>query len=57
MEATFTGQWWDPSWRLIKNGIATMSPGDNGNAKYPAAPGVYKVVLDTELERVFITKK
>lgn len=57
IEATFTGQWWDPSWRLIKNGIATMSPGDNGNAKYPAAPGVYKVVLDTELERVFITKK
>jgi hypothetical protein len=57
MEATFTGQWWDPSWRLIKNGIATMSPGENGNAKYPAAPGVYKVVLDTELERAFITKK
>ncbi|WP_281232930.1 hypothetical protein [Flavobacterium gelatinilyticum] len=57
MEATFTGQWWSPSWRLIKNGIATMSPGENGNAKYPAAPGVYKVVLDTELERVFITKK
>ncbi|WP_417941475.1 hypothetical protein [Flavobacterium sp. RS13.1] len=57
MEATFTGQWWSPSWRLIKNGIATMSPGENGNAKYPAAAGVYKVVLDTELERVFITKK
>ena len=57
MEATFTGQWWSPSWRLIKNGIAMMSPGENGNAKYPAAPGVYKVVLDTELERVFITKK
>lgn len=57
VEATFTGQWWSPSWRLIKNGIATMSPGENGNAKYPAAPGVYKVVLDTELERVFITKK
>jgi hypothetical protein len=57
LEATFTGQWWSPSWRLIKNGIATMSPGENGNAKYPAAPGVYKVVLDTELERVFITKK
>lgn len=57
MEATFTGQWWSPSWRLIKNGIATMTPGENGNAKYPAAPGVYKVVLDTELERVFITKK
>jgi len=57
LEATFTGQWSDPSWRLIKNGIATMSPGENGNAKYPAAPGVYKVVLDTELERVFITKK
>ncbi|MDQ6471662.1 hypothetical protein RB619_13485 [Flavobacterium sp. LHD-80] len=57
MEATFTGQWWDPSWRLIKNGICTMSPGENGNAKYPAAAGVYKVVLDTELERVFITKK
>jgi len=57
MEATFTGQWWNPSWRLIKNGIATMSPGENGNAKYPAAPGVYKVVLDTELERAFITKK
>lgn len=57
MEATFTGQWWSPSWRLIKNGIATMSPGENGNAKYPAAPGVYKVVLDTELERAFITKK
>lgn len=57
MEATFTGQWWDPSWRLIKNGIATMSAGENGNAKYPAAPGVYKVVLDTELERAFITKK
>ncbi|MDA6070108.1 hypothetical protein NJT12_10820 [Flavobacterium sp. AC] len=57
MEATFTGQWWSPSWRLIKNGIATMSPGENGNGKYPAAPGVYKVVLDTELERVFITKK
>lgn len=57
MEATFTGQWWDPSWRLISNGIATMSPGENGNAKYPAAPGVYKVVVDTELERAFITKK
>ncbi|OXG03933.1 hypothetical protein BC749_105278 [Flavobacterium araucananum] len=57
VEATFTGQWWSPSWRLIKNGIATMSPGENGNAKYPATPGVYKVVLDTELERVFITKK
>lgn len=57
MEATFTGQWWSPSWRLIRNGIATMSPGGNGNAKYPAAPGVYKVVLDTELERAFITKK
>lgn len=57
MECTFTGQWWNPSWRLIKNGIATMSPGENGNAKYPAAPGVYKVVLDTELERAFITKK
>ncbi|WP_337966148.1 hypothetical protein [uncultured Flavobacterium sp.] len=57
LEATFTGQWWSPSWRLIKNGICTMSPGENGNAKYPAAPGVYKVVLDTELERVFITKK
>ncbi|MFC5683055.1 hypothetical protein ACYE2N_03890 [Flavobacterium sp. MAHUQ-51] len=57
MEGTFTGQWWSPSWRLIKNGIATMSPGSNGNAKYPAAPGVYKVVLDTELERAFITKK
>lgn len=57
MEATFTGQWWSPSWRLIKNGIATMSPGENGNAKYPAAPGVYKVILDTELERAFITKK
>ena len=57
LEATFTGQWWSPSWRLIKNGIATMSPGENGNAKYPAAPGIYKVVLDTELERVFITKK
>jgi hypothetical protein len=57
MEGTFTGQWWSPSWRLIKNGIATMSPGENGNAKYPAAPGVYKVVLDTELERAFITKK
>jgi hypothetical protein len=57
LEATFTGQWWSPSWRLIKNGICTMSPGENGNAKYPAGPGVYKVVLDTELERVFITKK
>ncbi|HQE33116.1 hypothetical protein C3L50_09365 [Flavobacterium alvei] len=57
MECTFTGQWWDPSWRLIKNGIATMSPGGNGNAKYPAAPGVYKVIVDTELERAFITKK
>jgi hypothetical protein len=57
MEATFTGQWWSPSWRLIKNGIATMSPGENGNAKYPAAPGVYKVIVDTELERAFITKK
>jgi len=57
MEATFTGQWWSPSWRLIKNGIATMSPGENGNAKYPATPGVYKVVVDTELERAFITKK
>lgn len=57
MEATFTGQWWDPSWRLIKNGIATKSPGANGNEKYPAVPGVYKVVLDTELERVFITRK
>ena len=57
MEATFTGQWWNPSWRLIKNGIATMSPGANGNEKYPAAAGVYKVVLDTELERVFITRK
>ena len=57
MEGTFTGQWWSPSWRLIKNGIATMSPGENGNAKYPAAPGVYKVILDTELERAFITKK
>ncbi|APA00114.1 hypothetical protein [Flavobacterium commune] len=57
MEGTFTGQWWSPSWRLIKNGIATMSPGSNGNAKYPAAPGVYKVILDTELERAFITKK
>lgn len=57
MEGTFTGQWWSPSWRLIKNGIATMSPGENGNAKYPAVPGVYKVILDTELERAFITKK
>ena len=57
MEATFTGQWWSPSWRLIKNGIATMSPGENGNAKYPAAAGVYKVIIDTELERAFITKK
>lgn len=57
LEATFTGQWWNPSWRLIKNGIATMSPGENGNAKYPAAPGVYKVIVDTELERAFITKK
>lgn len=57
MEATFTGQWWNPSWRLIKNGIATMSPGANNNEKYPAAPGVYKVILDTELERVFITRK
>lgn len=57
MEGTFTGQWWSPSWRLIKNGIATMSPGENGNAKYPAAAGVYKVILDTELERAFITKK
>ncbi|MFL9832165.1 hypothetical protein ABS764_15035 [Flavobacterium sp. ST-87] len=57
MEGTFTGQWWSPSWRLIKSGIATMSPGENGNAKYPAAPGVYKVILDTELERAFITKK
>ncbi|MCV9930278.1 hypothetical protein OIU83_21650 [Flavobacterium sp. LS1R49] len=57
MEATFTGQWWSPSWRLIKNGIATMSPGENGNAKYPAAPGTYKVILDTELERAFITTK
>ncbi len=57
MEATFTGQWWDPSWRLIKNGIATMSPGTNLNEKYPASPGVYKVVLDTELERAFITRK
>ncbi|WP_348797267.1 hypothetical protein [Flavobacterium adhaerens] len=57
MEATFTGQWWSPSWRLIQNGVCTMSPGENGNAKYPAAAGVYKVVLDTELERVFISKK
>nr|WP_315203350.1 hypothetical protein [uncultured Flavobacterium sp.] len=57
MEATFTGQWWSPSWRLIKNGIATMSPGENGNAKYPAAAGVYKVIVDTELERAFVTKK
>nr|WP_315254705.1 Ig-like domain-containing protein [uncultured Flavobacterium sp.] len=57
MEATFTGQWWNPSWRLIKNGIATMSPGENGNGIYPAAPGVYKVIVDTELERAFITKK
>lgn len=57
IEATFTGQWWSPSWRLIKNGVCTMSPGENGNAKFPAAAGVYKVVLDTELERVFITKK
>jgi hypothetical protein len=57
MEATFTGQWWDPSWRLISNGIATRSPGANGNEKYPAAAGVYKVVLDTELERAFITRK
>ena len=57
MDATFTGQWWSPSWRLIKNGIATMSPGENGNAKYSASPGVYKVIIDTELERAFITKK
>ena len=57
IEATFTGQWWDPSWRLINNGIATRSPGANGNEKYPAAAGVYKVVLDTELERAFITRK
>lgn len=57
MGATFTGQWWSPSWRLIKNGIVTMSPGENGNAKYSANPGVYKVIIDTELERGFITKK
>jgi hypothetical protein len=34
-----------------------MSPGENGNAKYPAAAGVYKVIVDTELERAFITRK
>ncbi|MEL1241412.1 hypothetical protein [Flavobacterium flavipallidum] len=57
MKITFTGQWWNPQWRLIKNGIATMSPGENGNGSYSAAAGVYKVILDTELERAFITKK
>jgi hypothetical protein len=34
-----------------------MSPGENGNGAYTAAPGVYKVIVDTELERAFITKK
>jgi hypothetical protein len=57
VKITFTGQWWNPQWRLIKNGIATMSPGENGNGAYSAAAGVYKVILDTELERAFITKK
>lgn len=57
MKITFTGQWWNPQWRLINNGIATMSPGENGNGEYKPAAGVYKVVLDTELERAFITKK
>jgi hypothetical protein len=57
VKITFTGQWWNPQWRLINNGIATMSPGENGNGAYPAAPGVYKVIVDTELERAFITKK
>lgn len=57
MKITYTGQWWNPQWRLINNGIATMSPGENGNGAYTPAPGVYKVILDTELERTFITKK
>ncbi|PKB17997.1 hypothetical protein [Flavobacterium sp. 5] len=57
VKITFTGQWWNPQWRLINNGIATMSPGENGNGAYPAAAGVYKVIVDTELERAFITKK
>ena len=57
MKITFTGQWWNPQWRLINNGIATMSPGENGNGAYTAAAGVYKVIVDTELERTFITKK
>lgn len=57
IKITFTGQWWKPEWRLIKNAIATMTPGGNDNEPYPATPGVYKVVLDTELERAFITKK
>jgi len=57
VKITFSGQWWNPQWRLIKNGIATMSPGENGNGAYSAAAGVYKVILDTELERAFITKK
>ncbi|EJL62148.1 hypothetical protein [Flavobacterium sp. CF136] len=57
MKITFTGQWWNPQWRLINNGIATMSPGENGNGAYTPAPGVYKVIVDTELERAFITKK
>ncbi|MEO8237881.1 MAG: hypothetical protein ABI793_01665 [Flavobacterium sp.] len=57
VKITFTGQWWNPQWRLINNGIATMSPGENGNGAYTAAAGVYKVIVDTELERAFITKK
>jgi hypothetical protein len=57
IKITFTGQWWKPEWRLIKNGIATMTPGGNDNEPYPATPGVYKVVLDTELERAYITRK
>lgn len=57
MKITFTGQWWNPQWRLINNGIATMSPGENGNGAYTPAAGVYKVIVDTELERAFITKK
>lgn len=57
IKITFTGQWWKPEWRLIKNGIATRNFGTTDNEPYPTTPGIYKVVLDTELERAVITKK
>lgn len=57
IKITFTGQWWKPEWRLIKNGVATRNFGTTDNEPYPTTPGIYKVILDTELERAFITRK